>query len=159
MARYMPPAEKIPRLTRLKSSARNRDDVLRGLKEIGGPSTTKEYSICITIWGKLRPPAWREAADLIDEMARRRVAPDIYCYSAAISACSQARQWQRALELFNGMEDAGVTPNEFHYSSVITACAKCNQADVAMKLFEGIRARGVQLNAVVYNSASARRAR
>ena len=155
MSRYLTPAEKIPQLTRLKTAARSRAEVEHTLRQIGGPSTTKEYQIVISIWAKLHPPEWRECADLIDEMIRRRVQPDEYIYSAAIAACGQAKQWQRALQLFEGMEAAAVTPNEFHFSSIISACGKCGQADVAMRLFDSMREKGVTPNAVVFNSAIA----
>ena len=147
----MQPAEKIPRLQRLKNTARSSGDVHAALRELGGCATTKEYSLVIAVYTKLRD--WREACALIDEMIRNRVTPDMYCYSSAITACKDGKQWERAVELLEGMEQAGCAPNEFHYSGAISACGKCGKHAEAMRLFDGMRAKGVRPNEVCFNAA------
>ena len=51
------------------------------------------------------------ARALLDEMPARGVQPDVYSYSAAISACEKGGQWERAPEFLDEMQTRGVQPS------------------------------------------------
>jgi pentatricopeptide repeat protein len=40
-----------------------------------------------------------------------RMEPDLYTYSATISACEKGRQWERALELFEEVKKSSNVAN------------------------------------------------
>ena len=91
-------------LQNLKKSAHNAGDVdyaLRGMRL----RSTKEFFHAIGAWAKVRE--WPRVLDLIDDMRKRGVRPDMYCYSAALAALDKARQPKRALQLFQDMKIDG----------------------------------------------------
>lgn len=96
---------------------------------------------------------WRQAVDIFKAASSYGVQPDVYCYTAAISACRRAavptmsgnQQSPRkdhtvacdvALELYremmrpkparstNGFKSTRVVPNEYTYSALIGVCEK-----------------------------------
>lgn len=67
---------------------------------------------------------WRMALDLLDEMRKNNVQPNVVTFSVAIAACGNGGQWERALELLNQMRDKGLGINTITYNAAITALAK-----------------------------------
>ena len=52
------------------------------------------------------------------------MAPNVYTYSGAITACEKGRQWQRALELFEEMQQWSIWPDTITYGALVSACEK-----------------------------------
>lgn len=67
---------------------------------------------------------WERALELLDEMKRSGLNPDVYSYSAAISACEKDKQWEKALEIFEKMQIQNVNPDVVAFNSAITACSQ-----------------------------------
>ena len=84
-------------------AARSSGEITRLIKDLK-PSTAKEFTICLSAYGRVRD--WMSAIALLDEMRRCGVEPDVYGFSAAIQACEKCRQWERALSLLEEMADS-----------------------------------------------------
>ena len=72
---------------------------------------------------------------MLREMQSAGVAPDVYCFSAAVSACARAAKCEEALALFDDMEAAGVAPNVVTYNAAISACETGQWWEHALGLF------------------------
>jgi len=46
---------------------------------------------------------------MLNEMKARKIAPTIYSYAAAVSACERSGQWKASLDLLDRMQAAGVS--------------------------------------------------
>ena len=59
-------------------------------------------------------------------MRAKGVAPDVYSFNSAISACGRAAKWQQAMSLLSEMEQDGSTvpPDLFSFNGAINAVAK-----------------------------------
>jgi len=53
--------------------------------------------------------------------------PDVFTYSAAISACDKSQQHQHALQLVRAMQRHAIVPDVVAYSAAISACGKYQQ--------------------------------
>ena len=103
---------------------------------------------------------WQRALALLSEMEAEaeaggsgRVRPDVYTYTAAISACERGGQPTAALETFARMQSAGVEPTTAAYNAAIRAAATRELWPVSLSLLEDMRADGVPLDLVSYNTA------
>jgi pentatricopeptide repeat domain-containing protein 1 len=67
-------------------------------------------------------------------MDKRGITPNVFSYSAAISACEKGSQWENALELLREMDKCGITPNVVSYNATISAFEKGGQWEKALKL-------------------------
>lgn len=65
---------------------------------------------------------WKRALSLINQMKRDRAWPDVYSYSAAISACGAGGCWKEALTLIKTMKSgpAKLRPNRISYTGAIS---------------------------------------
>ena len=64
---------------------------------------------------------WARALALLREAADLQLQPNVFTYSAVISACSAGLEWQRALALWDEMGRVRVAPNLVTYSAAISA--------------------------------------
>jgi hypothetical protein len=48
--------------------------------------------------------------------------PNVFTYSAAISACEKGEQWRQALGVLVWMQEADVMPSVITYNGAISAC-------------------------------------
>ena len=64
---------------------------------------------------------------LLSEMWEAKLAPDVFSYSAGISACEKGEQWQRALALLREMWEASLEPNVISCDTGIRAYRKGEQ--------------------------------
>lgn len=109
---------------------------------------------------------WKLALDLLSQMKKDKVEPDVISYSSAISALSKGKCWLEAINLLSEMKAHGVTllftnwkilfelkPNVIVYNSCISACANGHESEVAIRLLKEMKLNGLQPNEVSYNSA------
>ena len=94
------------------------DGVIARIKPL---RTAHEYTTAINQYGRVL--AWRRAIELLQGMAsaEHRMEPNVFTYSAAITACMRAEQTNRALELLSDMRTAGIPPNEITYTALLRA--------------------------------------
>ena len=60
---------------------------------------------------RIRLSRWYVALELLEEMQRRCLLPNVITYSAAISACEKGQQPQQAMQLLNQMQHRGLLPD------------------------------------------------
>ena len=112
-------------------------------------ATAKKYTVRL----KACRHDYRRALALLDEMRESGVTPNVFHYSAAISACEKGGQWQRALALLDEMRAKGVAPNVITFSAAISACEKGGQWQRALALLDEMRAKGVAPNVITFSAA------
>ena len=96
---------------------------------------------------------WKDACKLLNRMSFARLLPNVYTYSAAVSAYEKGCQWQHALNLFEQME-LEVQPNVFSYSSMISAFEKGDgQWHQALSFFKLMLREKVRPNVISYNAS------
>jgi pentatricopeptide repeat protein len=81
-----------------------------------------------------------------------RVEPNIFVFSAAISACGKAGKVDKALELFEEMKDLGIRPNAFTYTALMSAYGNAGQPAEALEWFKEMKDRGIRPDAFTYSA-------
>eukprot|EP01062_Namystynia_karyoxenos_P068000 TRINITY_DN62181_c0_g1_i1.p1 TRINITY_DN62181_c0_g1~~TRINITY_DN62181_c0_g1_i1.p1 ORF type:complete len:353 (+),score=77.09 TRINITY_DN62181_c0_g1_i1:74-1060(+) len=102
-----------------------------------------------------RSGAWGAALRLLQEMPRRRVAPDRVCYSTAVSACGRARppRVSVAVGLLGEMRTRALHPEVVTYSSAMAACERGSDAEGALQLLGEMRQCAVAPGAIAFSAA------
>ncbi|URE23573.1 tify domain [Musa troglodytarum] len=77
--------------------------------------------------------------DLVSEMQRAGVKPDVVSYALLISAYGKARREQEALAVFEEMLDAGVRPTRKAYNILLDAFAISGMVEEARTVFKSMR--------------------
>ena len=65
------------------------------------------------------PTPKRARQDAAVDLRGAGVAPDVYSFNAAISACEKGGQWERALSLLDEMRSAGVEPDVYSFNAAL----------------------------------------
>ncbi|CAK0846814.1 unnamed protein product [Prorocentrum cordatum] len=92
-------------------------------------------------------------------MCEANLEPDVFSYSAGISACKNCGQWQRALSLFDDMCEARVERDAISYNAGISACEQGEQWQRALSLFCELWQVRLEPNAITTTRGSARAGR
>ncbi|CAM9625134.1 unnamed protein product [Hapterophycus canaliculatus] len=127
--------------------------VFRRAKAAGMVLDNTIYSCIIGVVAK--SGRWSEAVDLLRE-ARDDPAglpPNMYCFTAAVSACARGRNWRLALSLLDEMREAGVAPDHVTYGSAVSAMARAGKWRRALELLRRMEGEGLRPNVVCYGSA------
>lgn len=143
--------------------------LLASMKAAGPPPDAISYNTVIST--AARGGNWQQALALLDAMSRGGgsggggrtgkgkgkgvVAPDVYSYSAAISACERGGEPEAALETFRRMRESGVAPNTIAYNTAIRACATAALWPIALTLLDDMRDDDVPRSLVSFNAALA----
>lgn len=79
---------------------------------------------------------WALVLGLMSEMRSKGLAPDVFTYSTAITACGKAGQWERALMLLGEMETGQekLAPDVISINAAIAACGRAGECDRALEL-------------------------
>ncbi|CAK0851248.1 unnamed protein product [Prorocentrum cordatum] len=86
-------------------------------------------------------------------MCEATVEPNIFSYSAGISACEKGEQWQPALALLSEMREAKVSPDVIYtYSAGISACEKGKKWQLALGLLSEMCEATVEPNIFSYSA-------
>ena len=75
-----------------------------------------------TIGAMYKGGQWRKAAELVGEMRRDGLAPNLACYTPALAACADAAEWRPALELWESLLRDGITPDALAAGAALDAC-------------------------------------
>lgn len=89
---------------------------------------------------------WQHGLQLIGEMPRLQVQPDIISYNAALSSCERGGKWEHALHLFGTMASATIRPDTRTHSTVLGALAKGGDWPRCLALIESMRVLGLPLD-------------
>jgi pentatricopeptide repeat protein len=94
------------------------------------------------------------AMDLLEEMKRNKIWPDIYTYSSIMSCLASSGKYREALDLIQTMRNGPlrVHPNKITYTAAISACARAGAYEDAIKLFEDMKSDGIHPDLVAYNA-------
>ncbi|CAM9959516.1 unnamed protein product, partial [Ectocarpus sp. 8 AP-2014] len=98
---------------------------------------------------------WALVLGLMEEMRAEGVAPDVFTFTTAITACGKAGQWERALDLLEEMGGGGdgddrlrrrrtgvlIAPDVASINAAISACARAGQWESALGLLGRMAAR------------------
>lgn len=80
------------------------------------------------------------------------VSPNIYVYSALISACAKGCDLGRAMAVFNDMQATGIAPDVVIYNILLSACEKGGDAHQAMAVFNDMQATGIKPDVITYST-------
>ena len=141
--------------------ARDTSDAVRLTRAMSTTSlvtpTAYAYNLAMRRCMRTRPPLWRLALELFDEMGTAGAEPDAYSYGTALDACAKGRQADMALALLIQMgERLTEPPNAICYGAAIAACASEGRAASALALLEQMGEGGTPApNAKCFNAAIA----
>ena len=156
-------------------------DGLRLLREMqsvtGSTPDVVAYTSCIA--GCAEAGEWGTAFQLLDEMKKKEIEPNVVTLSAVISSCATAcanaakekglaesrdglmepdeallGPKEKALSLLCAMKADGskIKPNVITYNAAIRACAEAFDMDQAFALFEDLKKQGLEPSVVTYGS-------
>jgi pentatricopeptide repeat protein len=156
-------------------------DGIRLLREMqsvtGSMPDVVAYTSCIA--GCAEAGEWGTAFQLLDEMKKKKVEPNVVTLSAVISSCATAcanaakendtveardgyiypnEAWvgpkEKALSLLRTMTagESKIKPNVITYNAAIRACAEAFDMDQAFALFEDLKDQGLEPSVVTYGS-------
>ena len=96
---------------------------------------------------------YEKALELLAEMRKHGLEPNIITYNAAISACENCKQDEKALELMADMRQHKLMPNIITYNAVISSCEKGQKYEKALELVAELRLHGLEPSIITYNAA------
>ena len=80
-----------------------------------------------------------QALYLLRSMPHRKVAPNLFSYTAAISACAQVQHWKFAVQFFEEMVSSGICPDNVCRNLLLDSIS--NQKE-AYALFKSLNVDG-----------------
>eukprot|EP00438_Fugacium_kawagutii_P031235 Skav211066 [mRNA] locus=scaffold314:215989:217863:- [translate_table: standard] len=110
---------------------------------------TVTYGACISAMEKCSQ--WRQAVDLLAEMAHRNIQKNVITISAGISAC--AGHWWLALDLLRSMAEEKIDPDIVAFNACINACS--TQWPVALELLQQMSGLQLQPDVISFSAAIA----
>jgi pentatricopeptide repeat protein len=124
----------------------------------GGPRDKKfgrkvtEVDVLKVTTSVIKKGSWKNALQCLENLRNGGISPDIFVYSAAISACGKGSQAQPALDLLGEMKAAGLKPNVIAYNAAISACGNGGQTQSALDLFGEMKSAGLKPDIITYNA-------
>lgn len=92
---------------------------------------------------------WEQALQLMRDMPRSRVMPDLIAWNAAMTACAKARQWEQALWIFDqGMQP--VRPDLFSFNTALHSLRGSDRWQMALEIFGALTS--LQPDTVTFNT-------
>jgi pentatricopeptide repeat domain-containing protein 1 len=89
----------------------------------------------------------------VEEMQAEGVKPNVFTYSALVTAYEKGGQWERAERAIEEMQAAaGLQPNQTTYSSLISAYASGGEWQRAEAALDAMQEAGVEANVVTYSA-------
>eukprot|EP00897_Mesotaenium_endlicherianum_P004749 jgi/Mesen1/4301/ME000022S03586 len=95
---------------------------------------------------------WQRGLQIIYDMERRGITPNVVSYSTLVKACEVAREGKPALEVYQRMLRVRCRPNAFTYAALIRTLGKAGEWQRAFEIFEDMRLAGDSPNVHVYNA-------
>ena len=117
---------------------------VRELRENGQLRTQRHYTIAISALGTVRESG--AAAAMLDEMRAAELTPNMFTYSALVTAHGRAGDWRRALALVRRMatdDDETPAPDAGTFKAAIMACVRNRAWHGVLEMLREARAAGV----------------
>ncbi|CAK9060766.1 unnamed protein product, partial [Durusdinium trenchii] len=93
---------------------------------------------------------WAEAFQLLRDMPKRQLPPDLYAFNAGMSACAQAGQWEEAFWILENMD---TRPELFSFNVVLHSLQQAKRWSQALQLFRDLPLRhALQPDTVSFNT-------
>ncbi|CAJ1337636.1 unnamed protein product, partial [Effrenium voratum] len=99
-----------------------------------------------------RAARWEGAVQLLEQMPKDAIRPDVVNFNATISACSAASQWPAAIALLQSMQMQQVSGDLISYNATMSACDHAAETTQAAKCMLLMRAAAVQPDATSYST-------
>ena len=101
--------------------------------QITGTLDVRDYTKLISFYAQHN--WWHNACELLAQMPKTKVQPNVYTFSAAITTCEKAGQWKHAFEICQDMNQLHVVPNIITLNAVISSHGKGACWQPALSLF------------------------
>ncbi|TVU02766.1 hypothetical protein EJB05_51724, partial [Eragrostis curvula] len=120
------------------------------LLEKGYCNNSRDYHLVVSFLGKAGKV--REAYDVLKEMKRKRLEPDISSYNSLMEALCRNDLLRPAKKLWDEMFTIGCSPNLQTYNILITKFAEIGVIEEVQQLFDHMIQKGVAADCVTYTS-------
>eukprot|EP00418_Pyrodinium_bahamense_P032621 CAMPEP_0179152232 /NCGR_PEP_ID=MMETSP0796-20121207/73966_1 /TAXON_ID=73915 /ORGANISM="Pyrodinium bahamense, Strain pbaha01" /LENGTH=265 /DNA_ID=CAMNT_0020853421 /DNA_START=103 /DNA_END=896 /DNA_ORIENTATION=- len=105
----------------------------------------------ITACGK--SSRWRAAMQLLQEVCRCGLRPDMITYNSAIDACKRGGQPRLAVRLVEEMQGQVLQPDMVTYTAAISSCQEGHDWTESLWLFSTMSRSGCSPNLLTYNAS------
>jgi pentatricopeptide repeat domain-containing protein 1 len=94
------------------------------------------------------------ANNLIRQMRKAGVKPNIFSFNSVMSACIKTSRWKEALLILDQCHrEPGVNPDIITYTNAMRACVKGGKTQKALTLLQVIKDKGLALDGYAYAAA------
>nr|CAB3499512.1 unnamed protein product [Digitaria exilis] len=125
-------------------------EIFRMLLEKGYCKNARDYHLIMSFLGTAGKV--REAYDVLKEVKRKRLEPDISSYNALMEALCKNDLLRPAKKLWDEMFTSGCSPNLQTYNILITKFTEMGKSEEVQQLFDHMFQKGVGPDAATYTS-------
>ncbi|CAL4925217.1 unnamed protein product [Urochloa decumbens] len=125
-------------------------EILSVLLENGYCKNARDYHLVISFLGKAGKV--REAYDVLKEVKRKRLEPDVSLYNALMEALCRNDLLRPAKKLWDEMFTSGCIPNLQTYNILITKFTEMGEIEEVQQLFDHMFQKGVAPDVATYTS-------
>jgi pentatricopeptide repeat protein len=94
----------------------------------------------------------QEAEDILKEMLRYEMKPDVILYTSVINSYAEADLSEDAARIHQEMIDSGVDPNVVSYTTVMKAFGRATKPQNSEKVFQEMVGRGIMPNTICFST-------
>ncbi|WVZ59131.1 hypothetical protein U9M48_009324 [Paspalum notatum var. saurae] len=125
-------------------------EIFRVLLEKGYCKNSRDYHLVVSLLGKAGKV--REAYDVLKDMKRKRLEPDILLYNSLMEALCRNDLLRPAKKLWDEMFTGGCSPNLQTYNILITKFTEMGESEEVQQLFDHMFQKGVAPDGATYAS-------
>ncbi|CAL1166372.1 unnamed protein product, partial [Cladocopium goreaui] len=98
------------------------------------------------------PASWRGTAQIVEEMAWKRLEVNEVSFGMAMNAYGKKSNWQDACMLLEGLSDSQLETNQVISGTFLAACEKGSLWPCALHIVEAHAAQGLEMSGIARNS-------
>ncbi|XP_002971525.2 pentatricopeptide repeat-containing protein At5g02860 [Selaginella moellendorffii] len=125
------------------------DRLFLEIKSRGVALTLRSYNVVICAFTK--EGSIDKVEEVIREMIRQELRPDLFSFNALIAAYAMSRKPERGLQVFSNMKAAGVLPDIVTYTTLIQMFSRSAMHKEAIEMFEEMVVNKCQPDFFVYS--------
>ncbi|KAI8052471.1 hypothetical protein BDF22DRAFT_655990 [Syncephalis plumigaleata] len=122
--------------------------VYQSMREQGIPLTQNIGIRMIVFFSRLMNE--KNALQVLDDMEREGVSPDVFGYTALIHLYAKLRDIDSAMRLFDRMKRVGIEPTRWTFNAIIRAYTDCGRHMQARQIINDMIGSGVKPNQYTY---------